>query len=206
MGKRVIGLLMMIITFIMASIIPAYAADVSASVTVTLPIFNVALNNVNMDNRYSKYPLIVYKDITYFPMTYSDCRFLGLESSWRGNQEGLLIDATDITAAYCPYSTKERNNSSYKATIPTFPIKINGKLIDNSKEEYPILIFRDITYFPITWKFAVDEFGWDYSFDLNNGLSINSNNIHLLQSTVPNDRAKDTEVMAIADGYVYYVA
>lgn len=205
MGKRVICILMMIITFIMASIIPAYAADVSASVTVTLPTFNVALNNVNMDNRYSKYPLIVYKDITYFPMTYSACRFLGLESSWRGNQEGLLIDATDITAAYCPYSTKERNNSSYKATIPTFPIKINGKLIDNSKEEYPILIFRDITYFPITWKFAVDEFGWDYSFDLNNGLSINSNNIHLLQSTVPNDRAKDTEVMAIADGYVYYV-
>lgn len=205
MGKRVIGLLMMIFTFMMASIIPAYAANVSASVTVTLPTFNVTLNNVNMDNRYSKYPLIVYKNITYFPMTYSDCRFLGLESSWRGNQEGLLIDATDITAAYCPYSTKERNISSYKATIPIFPIKINGKLIDNSKEEYPILIFRDITYFPITWKFAVDEFGWDYSFDLNNGLSINSNNIHLLQSTVPNDRAKDTEVMAIADGYVYYV-
>ncbi|MDD4146004.1 MAG: hypothetical protein PHS83_02725 [Clostridia bacterium] len=205
MGKRVIGILMMIFTFIVASMIPAYAANGSTSVTVTLPTFKVALNGVNMDNRYSKYPLIVYKDITYFPMTYSDCRFLGLECNWKGNQEGLLIDATDITAAYCPYKTKERNKSSYKATIPTFLIKINGKLIDNGKEKHPILLFRDITYFPITWQYAVDEFGWDYSFDSHNGLIINSHNIHLLQSAVPNDRAKDTEVMAIADGYVYYL-
>jgi len=205
MGKKVIGLLMMIFTFIMASMIPAYAVDASTSVTVTLPVFKVTLNSTNMDNSYSKYPLIVYKDITYLPMTYSDCRYMGLESNWKGNQEGLSIDATDITAAYFSYSTKEKNSSSYKATIPTFPIKINGRLINNSNEKYPILIFRDITYFPITWQFAVDEFGWDYSFDSNNGLVINSHNIHLLQSAIPNDRAKDTEVMAIADGYVYYV-
>lgn len=205
MCKRVIGRLMIIFTLIMASMSPAYAAIGSTSVTVTLPTFKVALNSVNMDNRYSKYPLIVYKDITYFPMTYSDCRFLGLESNWKGNQEGLLIDATDITAAYSPYNTNVRNASSSKATIPTFPIKINGKLSNNNMEKYPILIFRDITYFPITWKFAVDEFGWDYSFDSNNGLVITSHNIHLLQSAVPKDRAKDTEIMAIAGGYVYYV-
>lgn len=192
MGKKVIGKLMIILIFIIASMIPAYAANGSTSVTVTLPTFKVALNNVNIDNRYSKYPLIVYKDITYFPMTYSDCRFLGLESNWKGNKEGLFIDATDITAAYSPYNTKVRNASSYKATIPTFPIKINGKLIDNSMEKYPILIFRDITYFPTTWKFAVDEFSWDYSFDSNIGLAITSHNIHLLQSAGPNDRAKDT--------------
>ncbi|MFA6619283.1 MAG: hypothetical protein WCT23_09470 [Candidatus Neomarinimicrobiota bacterium] len=205
MGKRGIGLLMMVFIFIIASIIPAYAAYGSTCVSVTLPTFKVVLNSMNMDNRYSKYPLIVYKEITYFPMTYNDCRFLGLESNWKGNQEGLLIDTTDITAAYCSYKTKERNKSSYKATIPTFPIKINGKLIDNGKEEYPILLFRDITYFPITWQFAVAEFGWDYSFDAHNGLTINSHNIYLLQSTVPKDRAKDNEVMAIADGYMYYV-
>lgn len=203
--KKIIGILMIIVILTMASMIPTYAAYGSTSVTVTLPTFKVVLNSVNMDNRYSKYPLIVYKDITYFPMTYSDCRFLGLESNWKGNQEGLLIDATDITAAYSPYNSKVRNESSYKATIPTFPIKINGKLIDNSIEKYPILIFRDITYFPITWKFAVDEFGWDYRFDSNHGLTITSHNIHLLQSLVPDDRAKDTDIMAIADGYVYYL-
>jgi len=138
-------------------------------------------------------------------MTYHDGRFMGLESYWQGHAEGLAVEATDITAAYCPSQAKERNKGSYQATIPTFPIKTNGKLIDNGKEKHPILLFRDITYFPITWQYAVDEFGWDYSFNSHNGLTINSHNIHLLQSAIPNDRAKDTEVMAIADGYVYYL-
>ena len=70
----------------MASVSPVYAANGSTTVTVTLPTFKVVFNNTNVDNRYSKYPLIVYKDITYFPMTYSDCRFLGLESKWKGWQ------------------------------------------------------------------------------------------------------------------------
>ncbi len=46
--------------------------------------------------------------------------------------------------------------------------------IDNSNEEYPLLVFRDVTYSPLTWRFAVDEFGWKYSFDQNSGLVINS--------------------------------
>ena len=49
-----------------------------------------------------------------------------------------------------------------------------GKAIDNKKEEYPLLVFRDITYFPLTWRFAVDEFGWNYTFDSTKGLNITS--------------------------------
>lgn len=204
MSKKNICLIVIFI-FIISSIIPAYAETTSNSVKVTLPTFKVTINGSKMDSSYSKYPLIVYKDITYFPMTYNDCRYLGLESNWKGIEDGLLIDATDITAAYNPYNTNIKNSSSYMAMIPTFPIKINGKSIDNSKEEYPLLIFRDITYFPITWKFGVEEFGWNYSFDSKNGLVINSHNIHLLQVAIPNDMSRAFETMAIADGYVYYV-
>ena len=31
-----------------------------------------------------------------------------------------------------------------------------------------------MTYFPLTWRFAVEEFGWDYRFDTKTGLSIRS--------------------------------
>ena len=48
----------------------ALAAD---TVQVTLPSFSVTLNGQTTGNDYSKYPLLVYKDITYFPMTYYDC-------------------------------------------------------------------------------------------------------------------------------------
>ena len=205
MNKRFVGMCMLFFAFSIAFMSPVFAANGSIDVITTLPTFNVTLNGVEINNHANLYPLLVYKDITYFPLTYSDSRFFGLESNWKGIQEGLSIDSTDITAAYDPHQTEDNYDSGCLATMPSFPVMINGKLIDNSREEYPILLFRNITYFPITWRFAVDEFGWDYSFDFNNGLSIESNNIHLLQSSVPNDRAEDSEVMAIAGGYLYYV-
>ncbi len=68
-------------------------SEAATSVSVTIPTFKVRLNDVTIDNGYSQYPLIVYKDITYFPMTYYDSRFMGLESLW-GNTTGLEIVKT----------------------------------------------------------------------------------------------------------------
>ena len=150
---------------------PVYAA----SVQVTLPTFDVTLNGIKIDNATRQYPLIVYKDITYFPMTYDDCRFLGLESSYTA-QTGLDIDKTDIGGRYNDYKMTASNSKKTTAQIAAFPIRLNGKTIDNSKEKYPLLVYKDITYFPLTWRFAMDEFDWDYSFDLSRGLVISSNN------------------------------
>ena len=56
---------------------PAMAANVQA----TLPSFPVTLNGTVIDNSYRQYPLLVYNNITYFPMTYYDCRFW----AWKRN-------------------------------------------------------------------------------------------------------------------------
>lgn len=191
----------------------AYGAQ-SGAVNITLPNFKVTMNGQIVNNSYSKYPLIVYKDITYFPMTYSDCRYLGIESTWKGDKEGLRVDTTGVTAAYNPYTSSSRNGRCYTAQIPSFPIKVNGKAIENSKEEYPLLSFRNITYFPMTWKYGVDEFGWDYKFDGKNGLVIKSKNIQLQQIDISNDRPKEDEYsdfagkkdtcVLVKNGYVYY--
>ena len=151
--------------------IPAYAATVQ----VTLPTFDVTLNGIKIDNATRQYPLIVYKDITYFPMTYDDCRFLGLESNYTA-KDGLDIDKTGIGGRYNDYKMQESNPKKAAAQIAAFPIRLNGKTIDNNKEAYPLLLYKDITYFPLTWQFAVDGFGWDYSFDHSRGLVISSNN------------------------------
>ena len=149
---------------------PAYAA----SVGISLPRFNVTLNGTQIDNAARQYPLIVYKDITYFPMTYYDCRFLGLESKW-DPPTGLDIKKTGVNDGfYNEYETTGRNPQSATAQTVSFPIHVNGKSVDNSKEEYPLLLYKDITYFSLTWRFAVDEFGWEYSFDGTRGLTINS--------------------------------
>lgn len=170
------------------------------TVSVNLPRFSIYLNGTKVNPLYHQYPLITYKDITYFPMTYHGCRFLGLETKWQ-TQTGLEINKNNITAAYREDYRKAKNMGTYSATIPTFPIKVNGKLIDNTQEEYPLLLFRDVTYFPLTWRFAVEEFGWDYSFDTKKGLVIQSANQKLQTLTLPNYEGKG--LMIMDGGFIY---
>lgn len=189
--------------------LPTFSAQVGSTVRVSLPTFKITLNGEVMDPDYSQYPVIVYKDITYFPMTYADCRFLGLETSWKGQREGLLIEATGVTAAYRPYITTVRNNRSQTAVIPAYPIQINGQKIDQKKEPYPLLSFRNITYFPMTWKFGVEAFGWDYRFDLQNGLVIKSSNPKLNQIRLSDDWTKAAEgdpqkPVVVTSDHIYY--
>lgn len=35
---------------------------------------------------------------------------------------------------------------------------VKSEFLDNSAEPYPLLNFRGVTYFPLTWRFAVEEF------------------------------------------------
>ena len=144
------------------------------------------LNDVIIDNAYSQYPLIVYKDITYFPMTYYDSRFMGLESLW-DNTTGLEIVKTGGNWDYHKYPSTNKNSRAYSAQIAPFKIEVNGQLIDNKLESYPLLLFRNITYFPLTWRYAVNEFGWQYAFDTDQGLEISTSggNISVKEVKLP---------------------
>lgn len=159
----------------------ALAADKGKTVTVTLPTFAVTLNDTKIDSAHSEYPLIVYRDITYFPMTYHASRFLHLKSNWYQTEpKGTLFvgysDASEDTWTDTPATSK--NTVTAKATVTDYQIAVNtvdkGKCLDNSAEPYPLLNFRGVTYFPLTWRFAVEEFGWEYHFDAKSGLSIRS--------------------------------
>lgn len=167
--KMITASLLSVFLLTMSSMQQAWAAN---TVQVTLPGFTVTLNGQSTGNEYSKYPLIVYKDITYFPMTYYDCRLLGLKTNWTA-ETGLVIDKNeDYFYEYLREVNNSKNARKQTVKIADEKITVNGKVIDNSKEEYPLLMFRDITYFPLTWRFAVNEFGWDYHFDQKNGLVI----------------------------------
>ena len=50
--------------------------------------------------------------------------------------------------------------------------------------------FREVTYFPLTWRFAVEEFGWEYRFDTDNGLTV-SNPAAAFASTDPWEGSMD---------------
>ncbi len=147
---------------------------ISKNVSVSIPSFNITINGQRINNTYAKYPYIVYNNITYFPMTYNGSRFLGLKSDWDASN-GLVISKAAERSGVNENSTQSSQNSgNYSAVTTTGYIKVNGEYIDNESEQYPLINFRDVTYFPLTWRFAVDEFGWDYSFTNSGGLVINS--------------------------------
>ncbi len=182
---------------------PAMAANVQA----TLPSFPVMLNGTVIDNSYRQYPLLVYNNITYFPMTYYDCRFLGVETEWT-QANGLKIEKSNLTGAYHQQNVQQKNSGKVTAQLATGKIAVNGKAITNSKEQYPLLVYRDVTYFPLTWRFAVDEFGWKYSYDNKNGLVIDAGNAKTssvtLQDMRQNRGISDNSDFIIDKSYLYY--
>lgn len=46
--------------------------------------------------------------------------------------------------------------------------------MDNSKESYPLLNFRGVTYFPLSWHYAYEKFGWEIQWDAKTGLQVNA--------------------------------
>ncbi|MEF3303493.1 DUF5050 domain-containing protein [Paenibacillus sp. GYB003] len=202
MRKTWIGY-MVVLSFCFSLLAPAgHSRAADASVKVTLPDFTVKLNGHSVDNRYRDYPLLVYRDITYFPMTWYDSRLLGLEATWSPD-DGLSINQHSVTSSYVPYKTERRNASAYAAKILGSAVTINGRTIDNTNEEYPLLNFRDVTYFPLTWRFAHDAFGWDYEWSDTDGLRITSRNPRLQTVDLPAYAGEND--IALFNGYYYFV-
>ena len=136
---------------------------------------NVTVNGISVNTVNAVYPFLLHKDITYFPMTYHLCRFLGVETYW-SQETGLSVGKTGVFSAYVPDEDRTGTGGFVSISFPQYVIEINGKRIDNSKEEWPLINYNGVTYFPLTWRFAVDEFGWEYSWTKETGLHINSGN------------------------------
>jgi hypothetical protein len=152
---------------------PHQANAGSDVVTVKLPSFDVSVDNQAIENTHLTYPLIEYKDITYFPMTWNVGQGLGLTIDW-SSEQGLRIasgrgDKSTLKMESNGHYTK---GSNYSANIVHFPVTVNGQPVINEEEPYPLLSFQDITYFPMTWRFAVDMFGWKTDWDDNHGFAI----------------------------------
>ena len=202
MHKKIIATAALSAFLLTGAATPAMAAK---SVPVTLPSFDVTLNGQVIENDNRQYPLLVYNNITYVPMTYYDCRFLGLETTWN-QQDGLGIIKSDLTGAYHEDTVAKKNSKRSTAQLVTGKVQVNGKVINNASEKYPLLLYRDVTYFPLTWRFAVDEFGWKYQFDNKNGLVITADNMQT-ESVTLNDAYSGEYSMfsyAVNGDYLYY--
>ncbi|MBU7314761.1 DUF5050 domain-containing protein [Paenibacillus oleatilyticus] len=155
---------------------PVSRAAASPEVQASFPAFPVTVNGTITDQAHSQYPLLLYRDITYFPMTWNYTSSLGLAVSW-SKENGLSLDKKDGCVPLSQDLTAEVNANSggSQTVVPApFPVKVNGKTIVNADEPYPVLLYRNIVYFPMTWRFAHEEFNWKTSWDNVRGFAIQS--------------------------------
>ncbi|QSX05603.1 hypothetical protein JYG23_13140 [Sedimentibacter sp. zth1] len=171
--KKIV-LFIVILIMIMSSYV--YATEI---VNVQIPSFDITINNVIFDNQHAAYPFIVYNDITYAPLTYNLCRELGVTTGWDIKKGLYLAQYKDYSFGYKPdLGGNFKRGANYTATIPNFSVLLNGVNINSELEEYlyPVLLFKNVTYLPLTWENVYYEFGWDIAWDSKNGLKINSDN------------------------------
>lgn len=147
-----------------------YAAD---EVLIEIPDFDVRVNGQLIKTSESTYPVILYNNVTYFPMTSDYLAGIGLGLTF-SNEDGLSIQTLDKIGAFEQkfLGATTLLKSQHTASTAPFKLMVNGNMIDNKSEVYPILLYKDITYFPMTWRFAVEEFGWTTSWDNDTGFSI----------------------------------
>ena len=163
------------------SLLPQAEAAMRADVVTA----KVTLNGQVIDNKNAKYPLLSYSNITYFPMTYQLSRFMGVETDWNNAAKSLNITAGGAQSAYVAEPGKAPKGS-VSVTLPSYRISVNGALIDNKEATYPIFNYNGVTYFPLTFRYAYESFGWGYQWDAENGLRIDTTSAPAHVPTEPN--------------------
>ena len=151
---------------------------------VSVPTFDITLNGVKYQNERAKYPFLFHNDITYMPLTKEIADFMGLDFVHK-----------DATATY--FESLAVANKHARSDVPEFEyIKegdvfsfallepFDGELYINGEStkwhtfgmEYPPLRMGDVYYLPLTWQIAALHFDWEYGFDVQNGLVLDSRN------------------------------
>jgi hypothetical protein len=106
-----------------------------------------------------KYPFFMYKDIIYAPLNSAMSSSLTIESVW-SNEKGLSLKKTDKSIGELHFERDKISThpANMYAQPPSFNIYVNDVWVDNGNEEYPFLVYKNVTYFPMTWHIN-NEFG-----------------------------------------------
>ena len=163
------------------SLLPQAEAAMRADVVTA----KVTLNGQVIDNKNAKYPLLSYSNITYFPMTYHLSRFMGVETDWNNASKSLNITAGGAQSAYVAEPGKAPRGS-VSVTLPSYKVYINSALSNDVDDTWPIFNYNGVTYFPLTFRYAYESFGWGYQWDAENGLRIDTTSAPAHVPTEPN--------------------
>ncbi len=166
--KKIIALTLLVLMVL--ALVPISGA--SGVVPVIKAEFPIVINGRIVENAAREYPFLLCNSITYFPMTYDDCAFLGLFNNWSA-ETGNVIDKMTPSGVYKEFIDPlfSYTKKGETATVVTTPITVLGEKINNAAETYPILNYKNVLYFPLTWDWG-QKFGWNISFSEDKKLEV----------------------------------
>lgn len=174
--KSILSVLLILVLAVPLTPLSPVAA--ASSVRVNLPYFPIRINGQAMDLTHSQYPFLYYKDVTYLPLTWNNLQALGLRYYW-SEERGLEVYPNQdypppVLETPLAQDLTEAGNSDrvYTAQLARGPISIGAASIDNQAELYPFLVFRDVTYMPLTWHFIHDLLQMDIRWSEEEGLHL----------------------------------
>lgn len=160
--KKVLIVLSLLIVIVSAASVKAAETPPFSVSTIKFP---VTINHVSFDEqKNSEYPMFLYNNITYFPLTYSNLTLAGLNIDVVGTKVMLGCEKNIVSKMY------ERDQiahlpdgESIKASESPYELFVNGEKYKD--EKYPILFHKDIVYIPLTWDLTRNKLNWDFWFD-----------------------------------------
>lgn len=172
----------------------ADAIDQRETIPVELVEFPVSINqeeynviNYNSNNMLlCEYPIVMYKDIVYIPLTYHTGVLLGMAIKLDDNKLFLTKIDFDKPAEYIrDQSAEERKEKTIWMERSPFLLNIQGT--DYNDEEYPALFYKNIVYLPLTWNVVNGFMQGEYVYGVNEMFS-----------------PKETGLGLYTDSYYYY--
>ncbi len=190
---RHIGVKLLIMTILCSQVtawVGVAATDgpqIIKTVKVLIPTYKITLNDQVYDNAKVEHPFISYKDVLYAPLTGQNCEFLGIKSNTYfqipTKPNTLFIGNALPLAEKLDISLEPKTNAlSAKAYIYDYKVALNQIAYDgffeNKLSDYPVITYKEITYLPLTWQNVVEKLDWQYSYDLETGFTLNTQDVN----------------------------
>ncbi len=137
-----------------------------------IPSFKVSVCSSEINQSTSEYPMFVYNDVTYIPMTWGMCQALGLTSEYRESTGLHLTTGQPKSDRFEPLQS-DALTVSEEVDIDDAGVCvwIDGVVLTEDSQ-YPFKNHNGITYIPLTWDIAT-KLGVEYSYSNETGLVIN---------------------------------
>lgn len=153
----------------------------------------LVLNGVNVNSSALEYPMLFFKEVVYLPISKEMGVQSGFVTKWDETTKTLTIEKAEPKTAALP-SGVYAHPDKVKARVSTNPVALGTTVMKTG--EFPVLVYRDVTYVPLTWELTNTSFGWKSVHHPLMGLVIQSDATSSIEDVLKTFNVKYYEALA----------